>query len=285
MGRGEVKAASVAWATAGEVAAAGVAARAKALREQVSALQASTAWVLRTAAARAGQRRADGDPPSLQPRFQRNRAMVLLHDALDASARLTERHADVVEQLAGLAPRMAKVLAWVTDRAAERAQQAERAERERALQEKIQAGMAGMRQRLAEHQRQQAEAARDGRARGVVETWEGLIRAHHAALPGINTDPTLGGTREKLLRFAQALLFRPELVHALATRPAEFGMEQRPNLARVLADPSPERALTALLDGVEAKQRATLKAEAERKAELEAKQRPAPRPGPSPSPW
>ena len=112
--------------------------------------------------------------------------------------------------------------------------------------------MAGVRERHAQHLREQAEAARDGRARVVVETWEGLIRAHHAALPGIEADPGLKGTREQLLRFAHAATLHPELVHALTTRGAEFGMEKRPNLARVLADPSPERAVTALLDGVEA---------------------------------
>ena len=156
------------------------------------------------------------------------------------------------------------------------------AERERALQEKIKAGMAGMRERHAQHLRRQEEAARDDRARVVVETWEGLIRAHHIALPGIEADPSLKGTREQLLRFGSILKFHPELVHALTTRGPEFGMEKRPNLARVLADPSPERVVTALLDGAEADQRAKLKAEADRKAELEAKQRP--RRGFSPSP-
>ena len=182
--------------------------------------------------------------------------------------------------MAGLVALLPQALKLVTGRAAERALQAER---ERTLQEKIKAGMAGMRERHAQHLRQQAEAARDDRARMVVDTWEGLIRAHHAALPGIEADPGLKGTREQLLRFAHSLTFHPDLVHALTTRGPEFGMEKRPNLARVLADPSPERAVTALLDGVEAGQRTKLKAEADRKAKLEVKQRP--RRGFSPSPW
>ena len=281
MARGEIKAASVAWATADEVAAASMAARVKALRERVSHVQAGTAQQFRNHVEQAGQRRAAGeDAPSLQRRFRHGRVVGLLHSALDASARLMGRHDTAIERMAGLVALLPQALKLVTGRAAERALQAER---ERALQEKIKAGMAGMRERHAQHLREQAEAARDDRARVVAETWEGLIRAHHAALPGIEADPGLKGTREQLLRFGHSLTFHPELVHALTTRGPEFGMEKRPNLARVLADPSPERAVTALLDGVEAGQRTKLKAAADRKAELEAKQRP--RRGFSPSPW
>ncbi len=107
-----------------------------------------------------------------------------------------------------------------------------------------------------------------------MATWEDLIRAHHAALPGIEADPSLKGTREQLIQFARALDRTPEVAHALRTRGPEFGMETRPNLARVLDDPSAERAVTALLDGVEERQRAALKAEAEQKAALEARLRP-----------
>ena len=280
MARGEIKAASVAWATADEVAAAGVAARVRALRSLVSQLQAGTAQALRDHREQAGQRRAAGYAPSLQRRFRHGRVVGLLHSALDASARLVERHDAAFERMARLVTLLPQALKLVAGRAAERAMQAER---ERALQAKIQAGMAGMRERHAQHLRQQAEAARDDRARVVVETWESLIRAYHAALPGIEADPGLKGTREQLLRFAHSLSFHPELVHALTTRGPEFGMEKRPNLARVLADPSPERTMTALLDCLQAGQHATLKAEADRKAELEAKLRP--RRGMSPSPW
>jgi Ti-type conjugative transfer relaxase TraA len=272
MARGEIKAASVAWATADEIAAAGLAARVGALRARVLQLQAGAAQQLRDHREQAGQRRAAGNAPNLQRRFRHGRVVGLLHSALDASARLLEQHNAAFERMAGLVTLLPQALKLVTDRAAERA-----------LQAKIKAGMAGVRERHAQHLRQQAEAARDGRARVVVETWEGLIRAHHAALPGIEADPGLKDTREQLLRFAHAATFHPELVHALTTRGAEFGMEKRPTLARVLADPSPERAMTALLDGIEADQRAKLKAEADRKAELEAKQRP--RRGMSPSPW
>ena len=183
-----------------------------------------------------------------------------------------ERHDAAFERMATLVPLLPQALKLVTSRAAERA-----------LQAKIKAGMAGVRELHAQHLRQQAEAARDGQARVVVETWEGLIRAHHAALPGIEADPGLKGTREQLLGFAHGLTLHPELVHTLTTRGPALGMENRPNLARVLADPSPERAMTALLDGIEAGQRAKLKAVADRKAELEARLRP--RRSPSPSPW
>ena len=272
MARGEIKAASVAWATADEIAAAGLAARVRALRERVSQVQAGTAQQLRNHVEQAGQRRAAGDAPSLQRRFRHGRVVGLLHSALDASVRLAERHDAAFERMAGLVTLLPQALKLVTGRAAERA-----------LQAKIKAGMAGVRERHAQHLRQQAEAARDDRAQVVVETWEVLIRAHHAALPGIEADPGLKDTREQLLRFAHGLTLHPELVHALTTRGLAFGMEKRPNLARVLADPAPERAMTTLLDGIEARQRATLKAEADRKAELEEKLRP--RRGMSPSPW
>ncbi len=272
MARGEIKAASVAWATADEIAAAGLVARVRALRARVLQVQAGAAQALRDHREQAGQRRAAGDAPSLQRRFRHGRVVGLLHSALDASARLMERHDAAFERMATLVPLLPQALKLVTARAAERA-----------LQAKIKAGMAGVRELHAQHLREQAEAARDGRARVVVETWEGLIRAHHAALPGIEADPGLKGTREQLLRFAQAATFHPELVHALTTRGAEFGMEKRPNLARVLADPSPEQAMMVLLDGLEAGQRATLKTEADRKAELKARLRP--RRSPSPSPW
>ena len=45
-------------------------------------------------------------------------------------------------------------------------------------------GLAAERRQLA------ADAARDNRARGLVQAWEGLIHDHHAALPVLGTDPT-----------------------------------------------------------------------------------------------
>jgi len=53
----------------------------------------------------------------------------------------------------------------------------------------------------------------------------------------------------------------------------------RDDLARVLDGPSTERAFITLLDGVEERQRAALKVEAEQKAALEAKMRPRSSPG------
>jgi hypothetical protein len=98
---------------------------------------------------------------------------------------------------------------------------------------------------------------------------------HQSPLPDIATDPSLKGTREQLIRFVRTLDHHcPEVAYALRTRGAAFGMDKRPNLARVVADESPERAVTALLDGVEERQRAALKAEAEQKAALEARLRP-----------
>jgi len=123
--------------------------------------------------------------------------------------------------------------------------------------------------------------ARDNLARGLVQTWEGLVRDYQAALPVIGTDPTLKGTRASLIQFARDLSQHPEAVQALRTRGAEFEMEKRPNLARVLADPAPERAVVAFLDPIEAHKRAELKAAAEQQAKLEAEQRPRRSFGPS----
>ena len=84
MARGEIKAASVAWATADEIAAAGLVARVRALRARVLQVQAGAAQALRDHKEQAGQRRAGGDAPSLQRRFRRGRVVGLLHSALAA---------------------------------------------------------------------------------------------------------------------------------------------------------------------------------------------------------
>jgi Ti-type conjugative transfer relaxase TraA len=273
MARGEVKAASVAWATGEEIATGALVSRVAALRALVSRLQARTAERLQRHAERAEARRAAGGPvASLSRRIGHRRTMEMLHQVLGVSARLVEQGADSIARTADAVAALPQALQAMADR---RAAQARQAEQERAArQQEIAAGVSRFRDRYADRRRQEAEAARDDLARRAVATWEDLIRAHHAALPGIATDPGLKGTREQLIQFARALDRTPEVAHALRTRGPEFGMETRPNLARVLDGASAERAVVVLLDGVEERQRAALKAEAEQKAALEARMRP-----------
>lgn len=132
------------------------------------------------------------------------------------------------------------------------------------------------------NKRREAVVARDAQARGLVGTWERLLEGYNAALPGIGTDPRLGGTREQLIGFGRGLREHPDAVQALRERGAEFGMERRPNLARVLADVQPERVITGIMETAEAGMRADLREqaraaeqEAARRRELEARQRPS----------
>jgi hypothetical protein len=52
-------------------------------------------------------------------------------------------------------------------------------------------------------------------------------------------------------RFGEALREQPELVRLLRERGAEFGLDARKDLARVLADAQPQRTLTSLMDKAE----------------------------------
>jgi Ti-type conjugative transfer relaxase TraA len=154
--------------------------------------------------------------------------------------------------------------------------------------QEIAAGRAGFRERYEARQRQKAleqAAARDNRAQGWVDTWDQLMRNYRTALPNLNADPNLGGSRDQLLWFGRALQEQPEIVQVLRERGSAFGLQERPNLARVVAGRQPERVVEGILDAAETGMRTHLQKvaqqEAARQRELEAKLRPSRGFGPS----
>ena len=145
--------------------------------------------------------------------------------------------------------------------------------REAELAHDVAAGRARFRDRYATHQRQRQEAAeRDGQARALVGQWDELIKGYGAALPGLDRAPAYDAARDWLLAFGRGLQDRPELVAVLRQRGAEFGLAERPNLQRVLADPMPEQVVAGIVALSERAQRAqqqelARQAEAARQAE------------------
>ena len=170
----------------------------------------------------------------------------------------------------GLNPLRPESAIVVRQAAAERdAKQAREAE----LRPEIAAGRAGFRERYEAHQRQQAA---EQQARALVGGWDRLLQDYNRALPGLKADPSLDGTRERLLQFGRALREQPEAVQVLRERGAAFGMEERPNLARVLSAQQPERVIAGIMEATEAgkrqERRVAAKQEATRKREVEAQQ-------------
>jgi len=96
-----------------------------------------------------------------------------------------------------------------------------------------------------------------------VGSWERLLGAYNTALSGLERDPALGGTRAELVRFARGLEGQPGAVRVLREQGEAFGMAERPNLARVLADPQPERVVAGIMAAAEDGMRAHLKQVAE----------------------
>nr|WP_239479504.1 Ti-type conjugative transfer relaxase TraA [Lichenicola cladoniae] len=142
---------------------------------------------------------------------------------------------------------------------------AARQAREVELARDVAAGRARFRDRFAAHRQQrQAAAERDEQARGLVGQWDQLIKSYGAALPGLDRDPVYVAARQKLLGFGQHVRERPELVAVLRERGAEFGMAERPNLQRVLADPKPEQVIDGIVAQSENAQRAQAAAYQER---------------------
>jgi hypothetical protein len=132
----------------------------------------------------------------------------------------------------------------------------------------IASGRAGFRDRYEAHKRQQAvETARDEQARDLVRQWAHLTEAYNKALPGLEADPTLGGTRAGLLRFGDALQVHSDAAQALRERGPAFGIANDSPLARVLADRQPSRAITDLMNGVEKIMRDHLKHQAAERLE------------------
>jgi len=154
------------------------------------------------------------------------------------------------------------------------------------LAQAVALGRAGFRERFEAHRRQQAQAAQDqAAARDLVESWERLLGAYNTALPGLERDPALGGTRAELVRFARGLGEQPGVVRVLREQGEAFGTAERPNLARVLADPQPERVVAGIMAAAEdgmrvqlqqaAEQEIARQQEATRQQAVRARQRPS----------
>jgi hypothetical protein len=160
------------------------------------------------------------------------------------------------------------------------AQEAREAEQQR----EIAAGRAGFRARYEAHRQQQAA---EKQAHVLVGEWDRLIGAYNAALPGLKADPaTLEDARKRLLGFDGVLGEQPEAAEVLRERGTAFGMEERPNLWRVLSSSQPERVITGVVTDAEASMRQELRVAAEQEAARQRKldaerQRLAPRQGPS----
>jgi len=150
------------------------------------------------------------------------------------------------------------------ERQPERAEPPPRPAPDPGLAQMVTAGRAGFRERFEAHRRQQAQAAQDqAAARDLVGSWERLLGAYNTALPELERDPALGGTRAELARFARGLGEQPGAVRVLREQGVAFGMAERPNLARVLADPQPERVVAGIMAAAEDGMRAQLRQAAE----------------------
>ena len=133
----------------------------------------------------------------------------------------------------------------------------------------IDAGKAGFRARYeARKAGQEAAKEREAQARGLVRAWDLALDAYGKALPGLETDATLGGTRERMEQLGRAMKQQPGVVQVLRERGAEFGMDDRPQLARAVASTQPERVVGQMLQQAETGMRAHL--HLQRQAEFEA---------------
>jgi Ti-type conjugative transfer relaxase TraA len=127
----------------------------------------------------------------------------------------------------------------------------------------IEAGRAGFRERYEAHQRERLAAAeREAQAHGLVQAWDQVMGAYSAALPSLERDATLGGTRERLLEVGQAVREQPGAVQVLRERGAEFGLGERPGLAQVVSSARPDRAVGEMMQVAEAGMRAQLREQA-----------------------
>ena len=170
------------------------------------------------------------------------------------------------------------------------------------LAETVEAGRAGFRERFEAHRRQQAQARDEAAARDLVGQWDRLLRAYNAALPGLAADPALGGavqgspgvsqgkdsvggTREQLAQFGRGVRDQPGAVRVLRDSGEAFGMAERPNLARIVADREPERVVAGIMAAAEDGMRTQIKAAAEQEAarQQEERARQALRPNHGPS--
>ncbi len=153
--------------------------------------------------------------------------------------------------------------------------------------EEVAQGRAQFRARFEAHRRQQAQRAADeAAARELVGRWDRLLTAYNAALPGLDRDPAaFAPAREALLGFGQEVRGQPGAAVVLRQQGEAYGMGERPNLARVLADARPERVVGGIAEVAEAGMRVRLQERAAqeevRRQELANRPRPSQRQGPS----
>ena len=81
--------------------------------------------------------------------------------------------------------------------------------------------------------------------------WDRLLTAYNAALPRLDTDPAFPATREALLKFGRDVRGQPGAVAVLRQQGEAFGMGERLNLGRVLADAQPERVIGGITEAAE----------------------------------
>ncbi|GAC1478227.1 MAG: hypothetical protein NVS2B11_01630 [Acetobacteraceae bacterium] len=142
------------------------------------------------------------------------------------------------------------------------------------MAEGVAQGRARFRDRFEAHRRQQAQqAANEAGARDLVAQWDQAMTAFRAALPRLDTDPAYGVAREALLGFAKVVGAQPGAVAVLCERGGAFGMGERPNLTRVLADTQPERVVSGTVSAAETGMRARLQEQAQQRAAQEAARR------------
>ena len=115
------------------------------------------------------------------------------------------------------------------------------------LAETVATGRAGFRERFEAHRRQQAQARDEAAARELVGQWDRVLTAYNAALPKLEADPALDGTREQLAQFGRGVREQPGAARVLREQGGAFGMSERPNLARIVADREPERVVAGIM--------------------------------------
>ena len=143
------------------------------------------------------------------------------------------------------------------------------------LAEDVAAGRARFRERFEAHRRQQAQRAADeAAARALVGRWDQVLMAYKDALPRLDRDPAaFGPAREALLGFGQEVRGQPGAAAVLREQGEAYGMGERPNLARVLADARPERVVGGIAEAAEAGMRVRLQEQAQQRAAQEAARR------------
>ena len=121
------------------------------------------------------------------------------------------------------------------------------------LAEDVARGRARFRERFEAHRRQQAQQAADEKAaRDLVGRWDRVMTDYKAVLPRLDADLAYGPVREALLGFGQEVRGQPRAVAVLRQQGEAFGLGERPNLTRVLADARPERVVGGIVEAAEA---------------------------------